>query len=54
MEKPIAPAEVREQPVIRTSAGAGAVLGADGQLLAVAAGATVDASDALESGEEPA
>jgi NADH-quinone oxidoreductase subunit C len=53
MEQPVAPADVREQPVLRTSAGAGAVLGPDGELLAMAAG-RVDARDRLESGEEPA
>ena len=53
METPVAPAEVREQPVLRTSAGAGARLGADGERLAVAAG-TADEREAIESGEEPA
>jgi NADH:ubiquinone oxidoreductase subunit C len=52
-EHPAAPADVRLAPVVRTSAGAGAVLGPDGELLAVAAGATEEAG-ALESGEEPA
>jgi NADH:ubiquinone oxidoreductase subunit C len=52
-EHPVAPAEIRSDPVIRTSAGAGAVLGADGELLSLAAG-RIGASEALESGEEPA
>ncbi len=55
-EQPLAPADVRLEPVIRTSAGAGAVLGPDGELLGLAtgaAGAAVEA-DALESGEEQA
>ena len=52
-EHPVAPAEVRLEPVIRTSAGAGAVLGPDGELLAVAAGAA-DEAPAVESGEDPA
>jgi NADH:ubiquinone oxidoreductase subunit C len=50
MEHPVAPADVRLQPAIRTSAGAGAVLGPDGELLAVAGGA----GEPLEIGEEPA
>ena len=49
MEQPVAPGEVRASLVIRTSPGAGAVLGADGRLLAVRGG-----GQALESGEEPA
>ena len=53
METPVAPADIREQPVIRTSAGAGARLGADGELLAVGAG-TAEADEALDSGEERA
>jgi NADH:ubiquinone oxidoreductase subunit C len=52
-EQPVAPADVRLAPVIRTSAGAGAVLGADGEVLGLAAGATDEAA-AVESGEEPA
>ena len=52
MEAPVAPADIREQPVLRTSAGAGALLGADGELLAVSAGA--NGAPELESGEEPA
>jgi len=51
-EHPAAPADVRLEPVIRTSAGTGAVLGSDGELLAVGAGA--DGETAIESGEEPA
>ena len=53
METPVAPADVRAQPVLRTSAGAGALLGADGERLAVAAGGT-DEGQRLEGGEEPA
>ena len=52
-EHPVTPAEMRLEPVIRSSAGAGAVLGPGGELLAVAAGAN-DGDEALESGEEPA
>ena len=51
-EQPFAPAEVRQKPVLRTSAGTGAVLGPDGELLALAAGAN-DMAGAVESGEEP-
>ena len=57
METPVAPADIREQPVLRLSAGTGALLGADGELLAVAARAAVEdqaEAEALESGEEPA
>jgi NADH:ubiquinone oxidoreductase subunit C len=53
MEQPVAPADTRQQPVIRTSAGAGAVLGPDGELLALAARRAREPG-ALESGEEPA
>jgi len=42
--------EVRLDPVIRTSPGAGAVIGPDGERLALSGRVTV----ALESGEEPA
>ena len=52
MERPVAPAEVREKPALRTSAGAGAVLGADGELLTLTAGG--GESEALDAGEEPA
>ena len=52
MEGPVAPAEVREKPALRTSAGAGAVLGADGELLTLTAGG--GESEALDAGEEPA
>lgn len=52
-ELPVAPAEVRLEPVIRTSAGAGAVIGPDGELLAVRAGLT-DETPGIESGEERA
>jgi NADH-quinone oxidoreductase subunit C len=38
METPIAPADVRRDPVIRTSPGAGAVIGPDGQRLSITAG----------------
>jgi hypothetical protein len=44
METPTAPAESRDAPVMRLSPGTGAVLGPDGQRLAVSAGAV----DALE------
>jgi hypothetical protein len=50
-EQPVAPAEVRLEPVIRTSAGAGAVIGPDGELLAVSAGLSGEAAG-LESGEK--
>jgi NADH:ubiquinone oxidoreductase subunit C len=50
-EQPVAPAEVRLEPVIRTSAGAGAVIGPDGELLAVSAGLSGEAAR-LESGEK--
>ncbi len=54
METPIAPAEVRHEPVLRTSPGAGAVIGPDGEFLAVGAGAPEARAEALESGKEPA
>jgi NADH:ubiquinone oxidoreductase subunit C len=38
METPLAPAETRQRPVLRLSPGTGAVLGPDGERLAVAAG----------------
>ncbi len=38
METPIAPADVRRDLVIRTSPGAGAVIGPDGERLAITAG----------------
>jgi len=53
METPVPPADVRVRPAIRTSAGAGAVLGADGELLTLGASASVDL-EGLERGEEPA
>jgi NADH-quinone oxidoreductase subunit C len=53
LELTVAPAEVRHEPVVRTSAGAGAVLGADGELLAVGAGGAGQ-PHAIEAGEEPA
>jgi len=49
----VVPAEVRGQPALRTSAGAGAVLGADGELLAISAAAG-DEPAAISDGEEPA
>jgi NADH-quinone oxidoreductase subunit C len=52
MERPVAPADVRQQPVIRTSAGAGALIGPDGELTAVAAGARGSAQ--LQAGEDEA
>lgn len=54
METPIAPGEVRNEPVIRTSPGAGAVIGPDGGFLAVTAGAPEAGADVLEPGEDPA
>ena len=39
METPMAPAETRQRPVLRLSPGTGAVLGPDGERIAVAAGA---------------
>lgn len=50
METPIAPAEVRRDPVIRTSPGAGAVIGPDGERLSIAAGS----HPAIGEGEGPA
>ncbi len=50
METPVAPGDVRHDPVIRTSPGAGAVIGPDGVLLSLAAAARRE----LHSGEEPA
>lgn len=46
METPFRPAEVRRDPVIRTSPGAGAVIGPDGERLTLRAG-----SHAIEGGE---
>jgi NADH-quinone oxidoreductase subunit C len=62
LELPVAPADVRERPVLRTSAGAGAVLAPGGGWLAVGAGAEAgresgaDDEEAarVEAGEEPA
>ncbi len=49
IETPFAPGDVRAEPVIRTSPGAGAVIGPDGERLALAGrGAQV------ENGEDPA
>jgi NADH:ubiquinone oxidoreductase subunit C len=45
METPIAPGEVRNAPVIRTSPGAGAVIGPDGERLAVSAPGSAELSD---------
>ncbi len=50
METPVTPAEIRIDPVIRTSPGSGAVLGADGERLTIAASGSRDL-DALEAGE---
>lgn len=52
MERPAAPGDVRHQPVLRTSPGAGARLGPDGALLAVAGGALDTADEALAAGGE--
>jgi NADH:ubiquinone oxidoreductase subunit C len=49
METPLPPAETRARPVLRLSPGAGAVIGPDGERLAVAAGG--DAAGAIEAGE---
>jgi hypothetical protein len=49
METPLPPGDVRREPVIRTSPGAGAVIGPDGEMLVVGAGT---AAGELESGEE--
>ena len=46
-ETPIAPAEVRDAPVLRTSPGAGAVIGPDGERLALVSGG----GTAIEGGE---
>ena len=54
METPVAPADVRLDPVIRTSAGAGAVLGPDGERLALAARTGAAEIETLGAGEEPA
>jgi NADH-quinone oxidoreductase subunit C len=40
METPMAPAETRREPVMRLSPGTGAVIGPDGERLAIGAGAT--------------
>jgi len=48
METPVTPGDVRRDPVLRTSPGAGAVIGPDGEMLALGAGA---ASAELEGGE---
>jgi NADH-quinone oxidoreductase subunit C len=51
MERPTAPAEVRRAPVLRTSAGTGARLAADGSWLSLAAGGVEDeGAPALEDG----
>jgi NADH-quinone oxidoreductase subunit C len=52
METSLPPGDVRRDPVIRTSPGAGAVIGPDGEPLALRAGAAGAA--ALASGEESA
>lgn len=46
METPVRPAEVRSEPVMRTSPGAGAVIGPDGERLTLRAG-----SHGIEGGE---
>ena len=50
METPVAPGEVRRDPVLRTSPGAGAIIGPDGELLALGTGAAAE----LKSGGGPA
>ncbi len=50
MEAPVAPGDVRRDPVIRTSPGAGARIGPDGERLVIAASGSLEA-DALEGGE---
>jgi len=52
LETPLPPGDVRRAPVIRTSPGAGAVIGPDGERLGVAAGGVQPES--LAGGEEPA
>ena len=53
MERPVTPAEVRHDPVIRTSPGTGALIGPDGERLVITASGSTD-TDALSTGEEPA
>ncbi len=50
MERPVAPADVRVAPAIRTSAGTGALIGPDGERLEVGTGNAVRPAP-LESGE---
>jgi NADH:ubiquinone oxidoreductase subunit C len=45
METPIAPGEARDTPVIRTSPGAGAVIGPDGERLTLAGPASAELTD---------
>ena len=59
METPFAPGDVRRQPVIRHSPGAGALIGPDGERLSIAAGRSIAAEGdvataELEGGEAPA
>jgi len=53
IEQPVAPADVRAAPALRTSAGTGALIGPDGEFLAVGAGGA-GAAGAIDSGEAPA
>jgi NADH-quinone oxidoreductase subunit C len=58
METPFAPGDVRRQPVIRHSPGAGALIGPDGERLSIAAGRSIAADGdvataELEGGEAP-
>lgn len=52
MELPFAPGDVRPAPAIRTSPGAGAIIGPDGERLAVTAGGRATGTPALERGDE--
>jgi NADH-quinone oxidoreductase subunit C len=59
METPFAPGDVRRQPVIRHSPGAGALIGPDGERLSIAPGRSIAADGGvataeLEGGEAPA
>jgi NADH-quinone oxidoreductase subunit C len=58
MEQPFQPAETRSSPVLRTSAGTGALLGPDGQFLTLAGGnagaVAASAQQAGAAGDQPA
>ncbi len=53
MERPVVPGDVRRQPVLRTSPGAGARIGPDGKLLVITAAGSVEREE-LEGGEATA